>query len=131
MSKTILIVDDSIYMRSMIGQLATTAGYTIVGEAGDGETAISMAISLKPDLITLDNILPDMIGIDILRILKEDEKITSKVIIISAVGQEAVINEGLSLGACDYLTKPFTPDQFFGVLNKIDTEEVVDDKSNS
>src|SRR5882672_3689860 len=98
MSKTLLIVDDSIYMRSMINQLATAAGYNIVGEAGDGETAISMAISLKPDLITLDNILPDMIGIDILRILKEDEKIPSKVIIISAVGQETVINEGLSLG---------------------------------
>ncbi|MFL5765028.1 MAG: response regulator [Bacteroidia bacterium] len=122
MNKTILIVDDSMYMRSMISQLATNAGYTVVGEAGDGETAISMALSLKPDLITLDNILPDMIGIDILRILKEDEHISSKVIIISAVGQEAVINEGLSLGASDYLTKPFTPEQFSDVLNKVNLE---------
>jgi two-component system, chemotaxis family, chemotaxis protein CheY len=105
-------------MRSLISQTLSTAGFNIVGEAYDGETALSMARELKPDLITLDNILPDMIGTDILRVLKVDEHISSKVIMISAVGQENVIEEGLSLGACDYLVKPFSSEKLLDTINK-------------
>lgn len=106
--KTVLVVDDSLYMRTMIADALETAGFEIVGKAENGEQAIDLALELTPDLITLDNILPDMIGTDILRVLKEEEKIESKVIMISAVGQEYVIQEGMSLGASDYIVKPFT-----------------------
>lgn len=106
--KTVLVVDDSLYMRTMIADALETAGFEIVGKAENGEPAIDLALELTPDLITLDNILPDMIGTDILRVLKEEEKIESKVIMISAVGQEYVIQEGMSLGASDYIVKPFT-----------------------
>ncbi|MDQ3110324.1 MAG: response regulator [Bacteroidota bacterium] len=119
MSKTILIVDDSLYMRTMINEALKNAGYIIVGQAANGESAIDMALDLKPDLITLDNILPDMIGTDILRVLKQDEKIGSKIIMISAVGQESVIQEGMSLGASDYIVKPFTTEGLVSVVNKI------------
>lgn len=119
MNKTVLIIDDSSYMRSLLSQALTGAGFTILGEAADGESGLELAMSLQPDLITLDNILPDMIGTDILRILKEDAKIPSKIIMISAVGQENVIQEGLSLGASDYLTKPFTPEKFIEVVNRV------------
>jgi len=119
MSKRVLIVDDSMYMRTMINEALLTAGYEVVGQAGTGEAAIDMALDLKPDLITLDNILPDMIGTDILKVLKEDEKIESKVIMISAVGQESVIQEGMRLGASDYIVKPFTSESLVESVNKV------------
>lgn len=103
----VLIVDDSLYMQTIIKEALLEAEYEVVGQASNGEKAIDLALSLKPDVITLDNILPDMLGIDVLRVLKE-QKLHSKVILISAVGQQSVINEAMELGATDYITKPFT-----------------------
>ncbi|MGL4599072.1 MAG: response regulator [Bacteroidia bacterium] len=119
MSKRVLIVDDSLYMRTMINEALTGAGYEVVGQAANGESAIDMAMELTPDLITLDNILPDMIGTDILKVLKQDVKIAAKVIMISAVGQESVIQEGMTLGASDYIVKPFTSDSLLAAVNKV------------
>lgn len=108
MNNRVLIVDDSLYMRARIKDALQGVGYEVVGEAENGEKAIDLALSLKPDLITLDNILPDMIGIDILRVLKSEEHLASRIVMISAVGQESVIQEGLKIGAEDYIVKPFT-----------------------
>lgn len=116
MSKKILIVDDSLYMRTMINSALTEAGYEVIGQAANGETAIDMAMELEPDLITLDNILPDMIGSDILRVLKHDEKIPAKFVMISAVGQDSVIQEEMELGAEAYIIKPFTTEQLLEVI---------------
>jgi len=118
MSKKILIVDDSLYMRTMIRTALTEANYEVVGEAANGEQAIDMALELEPDLITLDNILPDMIGSDILRILKVEEKIEAQVVMISAVGQDSVIQEELELGAAAYVVKPFTSEDLVETINK-------------
>lgn len=117
MSKNVLVVDDSMFMRTMISDALSGAGYSIVGMAENGESAIEMALELKPDIITLDNILPDMIGLDILRVLKEEEKLESKIIMVSAVGQDAAVNEGKSLGALDYIVKPFTPEDLVEKIN--------------
>jgi two-component system chemotaxis response regulator CheY len=117
MGRKILIVDDSAYMRSVIKTALIKEGYEIVGEAGDGETAIDLALELSPDLITLDNILPDMMGLEILKVLQE-EKVTSKVIMVSAVGQQTMVNKGIELGASDYLVKPFTSESLIEVVNR-------------
>ncbi|MCB0495888.1 MAG: response regulator [Cyclobacteriaceae bacterium] len=117
MSKSVLIIDDSLYMRTLISNALTEEGYEVVGMAADGETAIEMALELQPDVITLDNVLPDMIGLDILKILKE-EGIESTIIMVSAVGQQSVVDEGMSLGASDYIVKPFTPDGLVEKVNK-------------
>ena len=82
----VLVVDDSLYMRSIITDSLTSAGYEVIAQAANGEDAIDLALEHKPDLITLDNILPDMLGIDILRVLKIDEKLESKIVMVSAVG---------------------------------------------
>jgi two-component system chemotaxis response regulator CheY len=118
MGKTVLVVDDSMYMRTLIKDALIDAGYEIIGEAANGETAIDHAMELNPDLITLDNILPDMIGTDILRVIKGQESLKAKVIMISAVGQESVIQEGMSIGAEDYIVKPFTADQLVASAHK-------------
>ena len=68
MSKNVLIVDDSLYMRTLIKDALSENGFNIVGEAANGEEAIDLAFELLPDIITLDNILPDMIGTDILKV---------------------------------------------------------------
>ena len=119
MPKNILIVDDSLYMRTMIQGVVSQAGYEISGMAANGETAIDMALEQQPDLITLDIILPDMIGTDILKVLKQEEGIKSVIVMVSAVGQQSVIEEGLRLGAAAYITKPFTPDQLIEVIENV------------
>ncbi|WKN33664.1 response regulator [Porifericola rhodea] len=118
MAKSVLIVDDSLYMRTLIKDAVEEAGYEVVGQAANGEEAVDLALELQPDIITLDNILPDMIGTDILKVYKEEE-LESKVVMISAVGQESVIAEGKSLGAIDYIVKPFTAEKLMEVLSKI------------
>jgi two-component system chemotaxis response regulator CheY len=110
MANRVLIVDDSLYMRTLIKDALEKGGYEIVGQAANGEEAIDLALDLQPDYITLDNILPDMIGLDILKIYQK-EGLKAQVVMISAVGQESVIQDGLSLGAKAYIVKPFTPEQ--------------------
>ena len=117
MSKSVLIVDDSLYMRTLIKDALEAGGYNIIGQAANGEDAIDLAFELQPDFITLDNILPDMIGTDILKVYKE-EGLRSKIVMISAVGQESVVNEGLRLGAKAYIVKPFSNGQLVDALDK-------------
>lgn len=118
MSKKVLIVDDSMYMRTLIKDTLKAEGFEIVGEAPNGEAAIDLALELAPDLITLDNILPDMIGTDILKVFR-DQGVASKVIMVSAVGQQSVINEGIELGAAEYIVKPFTSEDLIAVINRV------------
>lgn len=106
--KTVVIIDDSMYMRTLISTaLKGTGNYEIVGQAGTGSEGIELALDHEPDIITLDNILPDMIGLDIIKELRA-EGIESKIIMISAVGQDDVVAEAKTNGANDYLVKPFT-----------------------
>ncbi len=110
MSRNILVVDDSGYSRATIKAILTESGYDVIGEAKNGAEALDLIVELKPDLITLDNILPDMSGIEILRVLKE-QGIKCNVVMISAVGQQSAIEEGLGLGANAYIIKPFTKEK--------------------
>lgn len=118
MNKNVLIVDDSRYMRTIIKDALLQNGFHVVGEAANGEQAIDMAFELKPAIITLDNILPDMIGTDVLKVLRA-EGLESKVIMISAVGQESVIQEGISLGAKAYIIKPFTTEHLLETVQAL------------
>ena len=118
MGKRVLVVDDSAYMRTLIKDTLSEGGYDVVGEAPNGETAIDLALELSPDLITLDNILPDMIGTDILKDFKS-QGLPAQVVMVSAVGQQSVIDSGLELGADSYIVKPFTPEQFTKVVEEV------------
>ena len=117
--KKVLIVDDSMYMRTMISSaLSLTGRYEVIAQAGTGSQGIELALEHEPDLITMDNILPDMIGIDIVKELRA-EGVDSKIIMISAVGQDDVIQEGKANGAQDYLVKPFTPEILVERVDKL------------
>lgn len=104
----ILIVDDSLFMRRMLRKILTDAGYDVVGEATDGASAIQRYRELKPDLVTMDIVLPDveMNGIETLKWLTKIDP-EAKIVMVSAVGYEELINEVLSIGAKDFVVKPF------------------------
>jgi two-component system chemotaxis response regulator CheY len=117
MKNRILIVDDSFYMRTMLKNMLSDAGYEIVGEAPNGQTALQLAKETNPDLITLDVILPDNTGLDVLKGIKKDNP-DMKVVIVSAVGQEVIVNEALENGALAYIVKPFSEEK---VLETVST----------
>lgn len=115
--KRILIVDDSFYMRTMLKNMLLDAGYDVVGEAPDGKTALQLAKEKIPDLVTLDVILPDNTGLDVLKGIKQDNP-DIKVVIVSAVGQEVIVNEAQEYGALTYIIKPFSEDKVLEALRQ-------------
>jgi two-component system chemotaxis response regulator CheY len=115
MKNRILIVDDSFYMRTMLKNVLTDAGYEVVGEAANGQQALELAASTKPDLITLDVILPDNTGLDVLKGIRENDP-DVKVVMCSAVGQEVIVNEALESGASAYIVKPFSEEKVLEIV---------------
>jgi len=118
MSNRVLIVDDSVSIRAFIKNALEQGGYEVVGQATNGEEAIELAFSLEPDYITLDNVLPDRLGTDVLKVWTE-EGLSSKVIMISAVDQNKIIDQGIKLGAAAYLIKPFTAEKLLQTIANI------------
>ena len=117
-----MIVDDSFYMRTMLKNMLADAGYEVVGEAPNGQTALELAKETKPDLITLDVILPDNTGLDVLKGIKAEQP-DMKVIIVSAVGQEVIVNEAIEYGAKAYIVKPFSEEKVLEVVSQVLAEE--------
>lgn len=89
-----------------------------MGTAKTGEEAIELAKSLQPDIITLDTVLPDMIGIDVLKSIKQ-EGLTSKIIFVSAAGSNKLIEQALDAGADDYLLKPVNAEKIKEKINQL------------
>ncbi|TGD80704.1 response regulator [Hymenobacter wooponensis] len=115
MKNRILIVDDSFYMRTMLKNMLTDAGYEVVGEAANGQQALELATQTKPDLITLDVILPDNTGLDVLKGIRQEQP-DVKVVMCSAVGQEVIVNEALESGATAYIVKPFSEEKVLEIV---------------
>lgn len=118
MKKRVLIVDDSVYMRMLIKSTLEKEGYEIVGEAANGNDAIEMALEHEPDLITLDNVMPDILGMEVIKVLKA-EGLSSEIIVISAVGQQTVIEKEKELGVADFIVKPFSPEQLLASVGTV------------
>lgn len=120
----LLIIDDSVYSIALIGLIARKKGYEIVGEAKNGEEAIRMIKDLKPDIVTLDNMLNDMDGTDILKKLNGDYN-PYKFIVISGSYEEEVLNQYKKLGIIHFLQKPFEPQELEDVLEKVTKASLV------
>lgn len=116
----VLVVDDAMFMRSMIKDILTNAGgrYEVIGEANNGREAVARFRELQPDLVTMDIVMPQMDGIEATReILKLNP--SANVVICSSMGQEALVVESISAGAKDFIVKPFTAERVLQVLAKV------------
>jgi two-component system chemotaxis response regulator CheY len=113
----VLITDDAAFMRMMIKNILTSNGHEVVGEAANGLQAVEQYAALKPDVCTMDITMPEMDGIAALKgILAADP--TAKVVMCSALGQEAKVIESIRSGAKDFIVKPFQQDRVLGAIEK-------------
>ncbi|NLM16645.1 MAG: response regulator [Candidatus Riflebacteria bacterium] len=104
--KTILIVDDAAFMRMMLKDILVKNGYDVIGEAKTGKEAIELYQKLKPDLTTMDITMPEMNGIEAVKaIMKLDAG--ARIIMCSAMGQQAMVIDAIQAGAKDFIVKPF------------------------
>ncbi len=118
MSHTVLVCDDAIFMRTMIGDILTQAGFEVVGEAETGSQAVEKYRQLKPELVTMDIVMPDMGGIDAVReIVKQDPD--AKILMCSAMGQQALVVEAIQAGAKDFVVKPFQPSRVLEAVQRV------------
>lgn len=122
MAKRILIVDDASFMRMMLRNILTSHGYEIAGEAENGIKAIEKFQALKPDILLVDLIMPEMGGIEaVKKIVAMDP--SARIIICSAMGQQALVVEAMQAGARDFIIKPFQPTNVIEAVQKIEREE--------
>jgi len=118
MSPRILIVDDAAFMRMMLTDILVEKGYEIAGEAEDGEAALGLYKKLKPNLVTMDIVMPGAGGIESIReILKVDSK--AKILVVSALGQRALVKEAIEAGAKGFVVKPFSPEKVIEEVENI------------
>jgi two-component system, chemotaxis family, chemotaxis protein CheY len=118
LSQTVLICDDAIFMRTMVGDILGQAGFEIVGEAETGAQAVEKYQQLRPDLVTMDIVMPDMGGIDAVReICKMDPH--ARILMCSAMGQQALVVEAIQAGAKDFVVKPFQPSRVLEAVQRV------------
>jgi two-component system chemotaxis response regulator CheY len=118
MAASVLIVDDALFMRTMLRNIFVESGFEVVGEAGNGNEAVEKFRALAPDLTTMDIVMPERNGIEALKqIMALAPK--AKVVMCSALGQESLIIEALDAGARDFIVKPFKPAKVVEVAQKV------------
>ena len=113
----VLVVDDALFMRKMVSDALTKGGHEVIGEAADGAQAVEQFKSLGPDVCTLDITMPEKDGLEALRdILVLDPG--ARVVMCSALGQDAKVIESIKAGARDFVVKPFQPGRVLEAVDK-------------
>jgi len=115
---TILIVDDAAFMRGSLKYIVEGAGHSVVGMAKDGQEALKLYRKLKPDIVTLDILMSGMDGLSALEAIKKESSGT-KVIMVTALGQEEKQEEAFKLGACGYIRKPFKQTEIVDEIRRV------------
>ena len=118
MAKNILICDDAAFMRMMIKDILTKNGYNVAGEAENGMKAVEKFKEVNPDLVLMDITMPEMDGIQALKVIKKLDG-GAKVIMCSAMGQQAMVIESIQAGAKDFIVKPFQAERVIEAVKKV------------
>ncbi len=117
MAHRVLLVDDASFMRMMLKNILVGSGYEVAGEAENGAKAIEQYKALKPDLVIMDIIMPEMGGIDAVReIIKVSP--SAKILMCSSMGQQSLVVEAIQAGAKDFIVKPFQPSNVLEAVKK-------------
>jgi len=118
MMARVLVADDASFMRQMIREIVEAEGHEVVGEASDGDEAVTEFKRLHPDVVTMDIVMPRRSGIDAVKgIVALDP--SARIVMCSALGQESLVQEALQAGAMDFIVKPFKPDAVVATLGKV------------
>lgn len=115
MKSRILIVDDASIMRRILKNILVINGYEVVGEASNGKEALDLYKKLKPDLVTMDIVMPQVNGIQALKNILDYDK-DAKVIMISVIDQRHALKEVIDAGACDFILKPFENERIISAI---------------
>jgi two-component system chemotaxis response regulator CheY len=116
--KKILIVDDATFVRTKLKKVVEKMDFAeVVGEASNGDDAFSLYKELKPDLVTMDLIMPKRDGIQAIEDIMAYDK-DAKIIVVSAMGQDLSIKEAVEKGAKEYIKKPFKDDEVYTVIKR-------------
>jgi len=117
--KRILIVDDAQFTRNMLKNIINKTNYSqVVGEASNGNEAIAAYQKLKPDLVTMDLVMPEKGGIETIQELINIDK-AATIVVVSALGQEALVLEAAKKGAKDFIQKPYKSEQIVEVMDRV------------
>ncbi|WP_297536021.1 response regulator [Thermococcus sp.] len=114
----ILVVDDAAFMRMLLKKILVQGGHQVVGEASNGREAVEKYKELRPDLVTMDIVMPEMDGITAVKEIKKIDP-NAKIVMITAVGQEAKVMEALKAGASGYIVKPFQAQKVLEEINRV------------
>lgn len=117
-SAKVLIVDDSSFMRNILKDILVSNGFSQIYEAGDGPQAIKSFKKHKPDLITMDLIMPGPDGLQVLKEILTIDK-NAKIVMVTTMGQDHVIKQAINLGAKDFVVKPFESSKIVKVVEKV------------
>lgn len=115
---TFIVVDDAVFMRTVLKKMLTEASYRVVGEAGNGLEAIELAERFQPDMMTLDITMPEMDGIQAIDGILQVSPNT-KIIMCSAMGQQSKVVEAIKKGAKDFIVKPFEKTRVLQSINNV------------
>lgn len=117
----IMIVDDAIFMRKMLSDILVKEGHQIAGEAENAKEAIKLYKKIKPDVVTLDIIMPDVDGINALQAIKDivKEDPNANILMVSAMGQQEMVVESIQAGAKDFIVKPFQPSNVASAVKRL------------
>jgi two-component system, chemotaxis family, chemotaxis protein CheY len=118
MLRTVLICDDAVFMRTMLSDILTSAGFAVVGQAQTGKEAVDKFRELQPDLVTMDIVMPDMGGIDAVKQIMADYP-EAKILMCSAMGQQSLVVEAIQAGARDFVVKPFQPSRVLEAVQRV------------
>jgi two-component system, chemotaxis family, chemotaxis protein CheY len=114
----LLVVDDAMIMRKLIRDVAVEAGWEIAGEAANGADAVALYEKLRPDLVTMDLVMPIMGGNEALRRIRAVDS-DARVVVITALDQKQTLTESIRDGALDFIVKPFDRERILGFLRKV------------
>lgn len=117
MGARVLIVDDAAFMRMMLRDILTKNGYEVAAEAENGVQAVERYKEVKPDLVTMDITMPEMDGITAVKEIKKFDP-HARIVMVSAMGQQAMVIEAIQAGALDFVVKPFQPDRVIEAVRK-------------
>ncbi|MFX1253610.1 MAG: response regulator [Promethearchaeota archaeon] len=113
----VLIADDSRFMRIMLRDILTGEGHKVVAEASTGNEAITLYAKFRPDVVTMDIVMPKPNGIECVRQIREFDP-HARIVMVTALGQEAMVLEALKAGASDFVIKPFKSEKVVQAIDK-------------